>query len=365
MNIRKATLKDVSIKADVSAGTVSKYINDPYSVKEINRKKIAKAIKELDFTPNVYAQKLARGRSNTILLCIVSEKSISPSSWLHQLPVIQSMNDNLSQEGYSLQIRIVTAENNMQLESCIKGCINSREVDGIAILSAWGTPKNIVTMMKSISFPFVLLDGNCEEIVANEVCIDNHQMVMDLVGTLVKLGHERIGFINVRSGQQDMKRRFQGFKDGMQKYDLSVDEDQILYGDFSIESGYSSVQKMLQSDSKCTALICGNDNMAVGAVKAIQEAGLSVPKDISVVGIDNSIAAKACTPPLHTVQFAMGQMGVQASYQLLNQIKEKTCIETKTMIPYRIIEGESIASVKRGRTHEEKHYRKTGSYNNV
>lgn len=364
MNKRKATLKDVSIRAEVSVGTVSKYINDPYSVKEKNRKKIAEAIKELDFTPNIYAQKLARGKSNTILLCIVSEKNISPSTWLHQLPVIQAMNDSLIKEGYSMQIRIVAAENQKQLESCVKGCINSREVDGIAILSAWDIPKKIVKEMKKINFPFVLLEGSCIDCVGNEVCIDNKQMVIDLVHLLKELGHEKIGFINVRSGQQDMKQRVKGYEKGMQKENLLIKEEYIMYGDFSIESGFDCVSNMLTSDDRCTALICGNDNMAVGAVKAIQNFGLSVPEDISVIGIDNSIAARACSPNLQTVQFEMGQMGRQASYQLLEQIRENECVEIRTMIPYKIIDGNSIASVKRGGEHEE-NCRKESDYDTL
>lgn len=347
MKKKKATLKDVSIKADVSVGTVSKYINDPYSVKEVNRKKIAEAIKVLDFTPNVYAQKLARGKSNTILLCIVSEKNISPSTWLHQLPVIQAMNDSLIKEGYSLQIRIVAAAKPSQLEACVKSCINGREADGIAILSAWEVPKKIVEGMKKFSFPFVLLDGNCPEIVANEVCIDNQQMVKDLVHILVELGHEEIGFINVRSGQQDMKQRLHGYEKGLRDEGIPIHKENILYGDFSIKSGYACVSDMLKRGGECTAFICGNDNMAVGAVKAIQDFGLSVPKDISVIGIDNSIAAKACSPSLQTVQFELEHMGFQASHQLLYQIKENMPIEIRTTIPYRIIEGKSVARVKK------------------
>ncbi len=357
--MRKATLKDVSVRAGVSVGTVSKYINDPYSVKEVNRRKIAESIKALDFTPNVYAQKLAKGKSNTILLCIVSEKNISPSTWLHQLPVIQAMNDSLTKEGYSLQIKIVAAAKPQQLDNCVKNCINSREADGIAILSAWEVPKKTVQDMKRQNFPFVLLDGNCPDMAANEVCIDNKQMVKDLVHILKELGHSKIGFINVLSGQQDMKFRFRGFKDGMKAEKLDIEEKLVLYGDFSIESGYACVKAMLESGEQCTALICGNDNMAVGAVKAIQDQGKHVPEDISVVGIDNSIAARACTPSLQTVEFALGQMGRQASYQLLDQIKEKTCTEIRTMVQYKIIEGRSIAKAKDGETYEKNNREKS------
>jgi len=348
MSNGKSTLKDVSILAGVSAGTVSKYLKNPYSVKDINRKKIAEAVKTLNFTPNVYAQKLASGKSNTILLCIVSENSISPSTWLHQLPVIQVMNDSLVKEGYSLQIRIVAAEKKNQLENCVKNCMNSKEADGIAILSVWDISEKLIMEMKKNSFPFVLLEGSGSTIAANEVGIDNKQMVKDLVHILADLGHKKIGFINVHSGQTDMRQRAQGYKEGMKAENLPEKESYMLYGDFSIESGYDCVKQMLQNNGECTALICGNDNMAVGAVKAIREFGLSVPEDISIIGIDNSIAAHACMPSLQTVQFELGLMGRQATYQLLEQIREGKCIEIRTTIPYRIIPGKSIGLLKKG-----------------
>ncbi len=360
MSNGKSTLKDVSIRAGVSAGTVSKYLSNPYAVKEINRKKIAEAIKELDFTPNVYAQKLARGKSNTILLCIVSENNISPSTWLHQLPVVQAMNDCLVREGYSLQIKIISAEKQSHLESCVRSCMNSREADGIAILSVWDVSAKVLAEMKKKNFPFVLLERSGSGIAVNEVCIDNHKMVEDLVHILAGLGHEKIGFINVRSGQTDMKQRLQGYYDGMKTENLEVRDSYILYGDFSIKSGYDCVRQSILEGMECTALICGNDNMAVGAVKAIQESGQSVPEDISVAGIDNSIAAQACTPSLQTVQFELGLMGKQASYQLLEQIREGSCTEIRTMIPYKIIPGQSITRIKKGEEHAEKNYGKAG-----
>lgn len=103
---KRPTLRDVSRISGVSIGTVSKYINDPYSVKENNRIAIADTIKILNYTPNTLAQRLAKGNSNTILLYSLSERTINPSTWLHQLPLIQSLSDTLQNTEYSLQIKI-------------------------------------------------------------------------------------------------------------------------------------------------------------------------------------------------------------------------------------------------------------------
>lgn len=345
MSEKKATLNDVAKRAGVSAGTVSKYINSSSSVKEVNRKKIEEAIKELKFTPNVYAQKLAKGKSNTILLCIVSEKNISPSTWLYQLPIIQAMNDSLVNNGYSLQIRIIAVEETYQLKKCILGCMDGKEADGIALLSVWNIPMDLIKEMKKRNFPYVLIEGVGSSR-GNGVGIDNKKMVKDLVHILAELGHSKIGFINIRSKQEDMKQRAIGYMEGLKEEGLKMNESYMLYGDFSIESGYNCVREYIVNGGECTAFIGGNDNMAVGAIKAIQSLNMSVPEDISVIGIDDSIAATACTPKLQTVHFELGLMGRQATTQLLEQIRENANIEIQTIIPYRIVPGESVAKVK-------------------
>ena len=97
---QKSTLRDVAQLAGLSAGTVSKYLNHPERVQEKNRKKIEKAIRLLNYTPNVLARKLASGRSRVLGLCIVTEPEISDSTWLHLLPMIQTLNDSACQAGY-------------------------------------------------------------------------------------------------------------------------------------------------------------------------------------------------------------------------------------------------------------------------
>ncbi|MCC2256250.1 LacI family transcriptional regulator [Ruminococcus sp. CLA-AA-H200] len=347
MSEKKATLNDVAVRAGVSAGTVSKYINNSSSVKEINREKIEEAIKTLNFTPNVYAQKLAKGKSNTVLLCIISEKNISPSSWLYQLPIIQALNDLLVENGYSMQIRIIAAEETYQLKKCVINCMAGKEADGIALLSVWDIPADLVTEMKQRNFPYVLIEGVGSSFGENGVGIDNRKMVKELVHILAELGHEKIGFINIRSRQEDMRQRALGYREGLLEEGLAVEDSYMLYGDFSIESGYRCVKEYFEKGGECTAFIGGNDNMAVGAIKAVQALNMSVPEDISVIGIDDSIAAAACTPKLQTVHFELGQMGHQAALQLLEQIQKNKCIEMQTIIPYRMVQGESIARAKK------------------
>ncbi len=342
---KRPTLRDVSRISGVSIGTVSKYINDPYSVKENNRIAIADTIKILNYTPNTLAQRLAKGNSNTILLYSLSERTINPSTWLHQLPLIQSLSDTLQNTEYSLQIKIGSVFDK-ESYSYIKNCIDRHSIDAIVILSAWTVPKDIILMMLKEDFPFVLIDSRNPVLNSNEILFDNHQITEGWVDQLYALGHRKIGFIHVNNAQQHMSSRFNGYCDGMKKHGLEIRPGYVQYGDFSIDSGYACINKMLDDGIPCTALICGNDNMAVGAVKAIKAHGLSVPDDISVVGIDDSVLAQACDPVLYTVHIPMAEMGRLAVEELLQRIDNPDYQIDSTTIPFYFVEGASIGKAK-------------------
>lgn len=346
MAVKISTITDVARLSGVSAGTVSKYINNPELVKEKNRCAIAQAIDVLNYTPNSLAQKLGSGRSDTILLFLISEDMISESTWLHQLPLIQVFGDFLRNTKYNLQIEI--GQVNAPEESCrfIERCINGKNIDAVAILSAWEIPKSIVMMLTKKEFPFVLIDNHNPILRHNEIIFDNVKMVEQLVDHLVEKGHRKIGFITVRTGQQHIQDRFKGFTNAMKHHGLDIDNNLICDGDFSIGSGYASMNRLLKSGHTPSAMVCGNDNMAVGAINAIKSNGLKVPEDISVVGIDNSIVAEAVDPMLTTMELPMADIGRFAIESLLKRI-ENDAYEIKTIIfPCKMIERRSVAVVK-------------------
>lgn len=342
------TLRDVAKFAGVSVGTISNYINNPESVKPKNRQIIAEAIRVLQFTPNTIAQRLARGHSNTILLYILSEKEIGSSTWLHQLPLIQAVNDYLENTPYSLHIKIggVNAED----KACeyINTCISGKLVDGIIILSAWEISKDIIMTFLRYDFPFMLLESENTLTHTNAIYFDNKQMAEKMVDHLYSLGHRKIGFIGVDSSQQHIRSRFTGYMNRIESYGLRVLKDWVMEGDYTIESGYRCVTALLKQPQIPTAILCGNDNMAVGAVTAIREKGYRVPEDISIIGIDNSIVAKACVPQLTTMEMPLNTAGQAAIEALLGKLTAKDGgIEIPPRVfPCRLIERRSTAEPK-------------------
>lgn len=339
------TLRDVAQEAGVSKGTISNYLNNPERVKPMNRERIERAIQLLDFTPNVNARILATGVSKNIALYVLSERLISPTTWLHQLPVIQTICDELASAGYSMLMRIVYADDLDGTCERVSNCVEGKAADGILFLSMWEVSERITSYLLERQCPFVVIGSYVDAPQVCSVFFDNYELMNRLVDSLVELGHRKIGYVSVRSGQQDMKCRFQGYLDGMKHWGLNIAQEDILYGDFSIASGYSCMIEALNKGWNCSAVLCGNDNMAVGVLKALEESGRCVPENVSVVGIDNSIAAEAASVQLNTVQFDLKELGKQAVRKLMELISGNEMSEWKMKVGYQFIPGNTVRRI--------------------
>jgi len=340
------TLKDVAKLANVSVGTVSRFINNHPSVSEKNRKKIQAAIERLNFSPNPIAQKLAKGVSNNLLLYIVQENPILTTTWLYELPVIQGICDYLKNQSYSLQIVLNFIEDNKGNYKYINECISSKSVDGILILSAWGLSNRTLIRLMDSGFPFVLLGNENTIQPTNDIIFDNYGAVKQLVEHLYHLGHRHIGLISGCRDQLHMSERIRGYFDTLKELGLEIDESWIKYGDYSMESGYACMQEILDSRHP-TAVICGNDYMAAGAVKAIHERGYKVPDDFSVTGFDNSTVAKIVEPSLTTVSMPVFKAGQLATERLIEQLNSTDNLISREVLPCEIIIGSSTGKAKK------------------
>lgn len=343
---RKVSLKNVAALAGVATGTVSKYLSNPELVKPKNREKIARAIKELNYTPNVVAQALGRGRSYNILLYIISENMIFESTWLHQLPLIQVVGDYINTSKYNMHIKVGKTNESDAVLEYIKKNINGKNIDGIALVSTWQVSDSIISMLTKKQFPFVLIDNHSPAIDTNGFILDNIQLMKDLVGYLYDKGHRKIGFINVPTEQQHIRERYEGFVQGLAEWGLEYNEKWIMNGDFSIESGRHAADTIVKQGELPTAVIGGNDNMAVGFLNGIVEKGIKVPEEMSVVGIDNSIVSEACTPQLTTAHLPMKEIGKAAIESLINSIEDEQFTISKKVFKCSIVERCSVAAVK-------------------
>jgi len=328
-----ATLRDVAKLAGVSVGSVSRFLNNDPSLSVKLSVRISDAITELHYTPNAMARQLAKGRSNTLLLYILHEQPISPTTWLYKLSIIQSIETYLKNTDYSLQIALNTYLDTDGSYQFISKNINSRSVDGILIISAWDIHPKTVDLMTSTDFPFALIGVRNPAGDFNEVRSDIKQAIIDLVCILHGNGHKKLAFFGGYQKQQHNVERLEGFKNALEIYGLQTKDEWIRFGDYSVESGYDFCNELLSLPKSMwpTAIVCGNDYIAAGVVKAINEHPLSPA--ITVTGFDGTVVSKIVSPPFVTVEIPLAEMGERAAKILLSNIQSGKCIfESQTYL---------------------------------
>ena len=192
------------------------------------------------------------------------------------------------------------------------------KVDGIIINYSSRLEYKLLAMKKYI--PIVLIGSSAADKSLPSIIIDNFNGIVDAMDYLWNLGHSRIGFITGLLDSAVGKDRLQGYVSSLHKYGIPEENDLIYEGDYSYDSGAKGAEHMLSLASPPSALVCSNDSMAIGAIRAIHETGLEVPRDISVVGFDDIVVASQIYPPLTTVAAPIGDMAASSINMLISLI---------------------------------------------
>jgi LacI family transcriptional regulator len=197
--------------------------------------------------------------------------------------------------------------------------LNGSITDGIIVVAP-------VAITFSTAHPLVAVDPHPEDTDFPSIIATNRVGALAAMEYLIGLGHRRIGFIGGRTDLQSALRRFQGYKDGLHRANLPVEEELIQPGDYTHECGYLGAQKLLSLDNPPTALFAANDQSAIGAIQAAEEAGVHVPENLSVLGFDNIPEASYIGGGLTTVDQFIDKMGYLA-VKMLFDLLEKSPIE--------------------------------------
>lgn len=338
---KRATLEDVARLAGVSVVTASRVLNGHAPVSESTARRVWEAVDKLGYIPHIAARGLATGVFSSFLLLMIEESPILPSTWRHELPIIQGICDFVRTIGYSLQIEIGFKEE-VESPNFLRP-IGRRPIDGLLILSPWPLGEYLLRSLQSEGIPFVCIGCGVGLEGVDSVDFDNFGAFRALTEHLIALGHRRIALISGYKNQLHMIERIRGFVEALKGHGLEVCEELIKFGDFTVESGYQCMKELLREKPRPTAVMCGNDHMAAGAIRAIREAGFDVPEDFSVTGFDNNEVAEATNPQLTTVEvplFRMGWVGAEKLYNLAqsgkNRGQEKEKI-TKVVLPCEMV----------------------------
>jgi len=311
----RVTIRDVAKQAGVSIKTVSRVVNNQSEVSPNTREKVQQVISELDYQPNTNARSLASGRTNTIGVVIPYDtKYVFSHPFFAE--VIRGIAEVLSANSYNLLLNLAHSK-----EPYSK-LYSQRKVDGLILMSIpMGDPG--IKGLDESGAPWVctcrLSDTGESNI--NFVDADFEGGVGLAVDHLISLGHRRIALLTGTENLVSVKLRKQGYLKALKKNNMPIIGGYVLAGDFTSESGYALASQIMRNPSPPSALVCGDDMMAFGAIKAVTELGYSVPEDISIIGFDDVSLAHFSTPQLTTIRQDTYQKGRVAAETLLNLIQ--------------------------------------------
>jgi LacI family transcriptional regulator len=337
MNAAKntVTIRDIAQAAGVSVSTVSRVLNDKDDVAPETYRKVRTLIDELGYTSSLAARSL-RGRRTNVIGLVASDVAND-----FCLQVIKGVNQATAALGYDLLVyfggeypRGLGADREQRFLGLFGGGI----ADGVIVV----TP---TTADFAADSPAVVVDPTTEAHDCPAVIAANRAGTLAAMAYLINLGHRRIGFITGRFNLQSAADRLQGYKDGLAQADIPLDPELIQTGDFSRQKGYACAQRLLDLADPPTAIFASNDWSAIGAIKAVHEAGLHIPDDVSVVGFDNIPDAAYIHPSLTTVDQSINEMGYIAAERLIDLIEGNPVASDLYTVPTELIVRDSCRAV--------------------
>ena len=305
---RVSTVKEIAAIAKVSVATVSRALQRPEIVSETTRQRIHDVVKRLGYTPNALARNLRTARTRLIVALLPDIANPFFSE------VIRGIEQVAHENSYS--VLLGETQGSLVREQAYADMVAARQADGIITMSPRVPAIPIQGRLPVVNACEYVKDGQ-----VSSVYIDNTAAAGVAVDYLVMLGHREIAFVAGPPSSPISVDREQGYRAALQRAKLPLQAALVAAGDFSIESGERAVELLLSQGKPFTAVFCSNDEMAIGALRALSSHGLRVPEDVSVVGFDDIRFARYTSPPLTTVaqpKNALGREAMSMMLELLN-----------------------------------------------
>lgn len=332
------TIKDLAAITGYAVGTVSRALNDHPNVSDKARKTILKAAKEYGFQLNENAKQLKQSSSNNILVII---KGTGNEFFAEMLERIQTL---IAKTRYQLVVDYLDEDMNEVIRA-VQLC---REKKPLGILFLGGTRQNLSGDFSRIDVPCVEVTNDASALGfsnLSSVTTDDRAAARCAIDTLVSHGHRRIAVIGGDKTSSDISRlRYEGCLQSFRKHDIPFDPQRDYQGvRFSSEDGYNATKALLAAGDY-TAIFAFSDVMAIGAIRALWEAGKRVPEDVSVMGLDGLMLGNYLVPQLSTVRQDFQTIALRSVAILLDAIEDGLSARHET-VPFQVQCRESIRSI--------------------
>ncbi|MCH4888288.1 LacI family transcriptional regulator [Acidaminobacter sp. JC074] len=333
--MKSVNIKDIAKAAGVGVSTVSRVLNNQPDVKDSTKERVLKVIEELNYVPNNSARNLKRNKTNHIGIFIIGEYSNFFSK------VVEAIEEKISNEKHALVLHF-HKEHIKTVEVAVEFALEKR-LAGLIILGGSLLPED-EGYIKQLDIPVVfgstVIHEACDRDLYSSVTIDNFKSSYEGVVKLISSGHKSIGLISSEDGKDNVAERRQlAYEQALKDHALISSNELIAMGDYSMQSGYDAMKELLKTD--LTAVFAISDLMAIGAVKAVFDAGKSVPDDISVVGFDGLEISKFMHPSLSTVEQPYDEMGSNIASIVLSEFKDKD-VKSHIVLETTFYKGQTI-----------------------
>ncbi|MBB1061189.1 LacI family DNA-binding transcriptional regulator [Marilutibacter spongiae] len=333
------TIDEVAALAGVSPMTVSRVINNQGKVRDATRERVMHAVRELDYTPNLAASSLAAAQHTRIALIYTNPSGAYLRELL--LGVLRAASRTAVQ-------LVVDYWDELDAEAERKAARGlCKRVDGVILPPPLCESRAAVAEFVKGGVPVVAIASGRLSDEISCVRIDDFRAGKELAEHLIQRGHARIGFIRGRTDLNASARRYDGFLAALHEAGLEVADELVQDGDYTYRAGLAAAEKLLEHGDPPTAIIASNDDMAAAAISVAHRRGLDVPRDLSVVGFDDTSAATTVWPELTTIHQPIASMADTAIDILLRSIKRRSDSARVLMdhvVPHGLVTRDSVAA---------------------
>lgn len=299
-----ATINDVCKLAGVSKATVSRVLNETGQVKAQTREAVLAAMQQLGYQPNSLAQALATNTTNSIGLVLPHFESSYFGSILFEA--------EQGAQKAGKKLLVVNSKNSEQGEKEALATLAAQRCDAILLYSRHLSEVQLLELQQQYPSPLVILNRLLHHPQLHSFGLDQTQIAQLAMQHLLNLGHRHIACITSPLVSETGKIRYQVYQQALDEQGIKLDLSWTVEGDNTLLGGYQAMQQLLKRDISITAVFACNDDMALGAMRAMHEHGINVPKQVSLIGIDNEPAAAFAIPSLSSVSLPIGELTQQA-----------------------------------------------------
>src|SRR4051812_13810677 len=340
VKIMTVTIKEVAKLAKVAPSTVSRVISNNPRISEATKRKVKKVMEELGYHPNLNARSLSSKTTQTIGLVMPSSGDV-----VFQKPffstVLQGISEGAHEKKYALQM--TTGRSEQETFDAVIEMVQGKRVDGMILLHS-KVEDQVIMYLRKMGFPFVVIGKPAkypEEIA--HVDNDNVGAMKEAADYLIELGHQQIAFIGGSTELMVTVDRLNGYKQALKEANLPINEEYIKHEEFLREGGQEAVNELMALPKPPTALLVVDDFMALGVLNKLDELGIKVPDDISVVSFNNILLSEMSKPPLTSMDINILKLGIEAARSLIRKIENSSEPTKRIIVSHKLVERSSCS----------------------